>query len=40
VRGETIDGNAVLQLADGSDAVLAFFRGDGPAPASEAAPAA
>jgi LCP family protein required for cell wall assembly len=40
VRGETIDGNAVLQLADGSDAVLAFFRGDGPAPATETAPAA
>jgi LCP family protein required for cell wall assembly len=36
VRGDTIDGNAVLQLADGSDAVLAFFRGDGPAPAPAA----
>ncbi len=32
VRGETIDGNAVLLLADGADAVLAFFRGEGPAP--------
>jgi LCP family protein required for cell wall assembly len=40
VRGENVNGNAVLQLADGSDAVLAFFRGDGPAPASEGAPAA
>ncbi|MBI5089279.1 MAG: LCP family protein [Actinobacteria bacterium] len=40
VRGDTIDGNAVLQLADGSDAVLAFFRGEGPDPApAEAAPA-
>ncbi|MGD9997831.1 MAG: LCP family protein [Ilumatobacteraceae bacterium] len=36
VRGDTIDGNSVLQLADGSDAVLAFFRGDGPAPAPTA----
>ena len=33
VRGDTINGNAVLQLADGSDEVLAFFRGQGPAPA-------
>jgi LCP family protein required for cell wall assembly len=33
VRGETIDGAAVLQLADGSDAVLSYFRGEGPAPA-------
>lgn len=33
VRGETIGGAAVLQLADGADALLAFFRGDGPAPA-------
>lgn len=33
VRGETINGNAVLQLADGSDVLLAYFRGDGPAPA-------
>jgi LCP family protein required for cell wall assembly len=32
VRGETVDGAAVLLLADGSDAVLAYFRGDGPAP--------
>ena len=32
VRGETINGNAVLQLADGSDVLLAYFRGDGPAP--------
>jgi polyisoprenyl-teichoic acid--peptidoglycan teichoic acid transferase len=33
VFGETIDGNAVLLLADGADQVLAYFRGDGPAPA-------
>jgi anionic cell wall polymer biosynthesis LytR-Cps2A-Psr (LCP) family protein len=33
VFGTTIDGKAVLQLADGSDAVLAYFRGEGPAPA-------
>ena len=33
VRGDTIDGMSVLQLADGADQVLAFFRGDGPAPA-------
>lgn len=32
VFGKTIGGNAVLLLADGSDAVLAYFRGDGPAP--------
>jgi len=32
VRGETIDGNAVLLLADGSESLLAYFRGDGPAP--------
>jgi LCP family protein required for cell wall assembly len=30
---KTIDGNAVLLLGDGSDAVLAYFRGVGPAPA-------
>jgi LCP family protein required for cell wall assembly len=36
VRGETIDGNAVLLLADGADEVLAFFRGEGPAPAVSA----
>lgn len=33
VVGETIDGNAVLRLGDGADAVLAYFRGEGPAPA-------
>ena len=32
VNAVTIDGNAVLQLADGADPVLAYFRGDGPAP--------
>ncbi len=32
VDGKTIDGNAVLLLAQGSDAVLAYFRGQGPAP--------
>jgi LCP family protein required for cell wall assembly len=30
---ETVDGNAVLLLGDGADAVLSYFRGDGPAPA-------
>jgi LCP family protein required for cell wall assembly len=34
VRGTTIDGKSVLLLGDGSDAVLAYFRGDGPAPAA------
>ena len=32
VVGKTISGNAVLLLGDGSDAVLAYFRGQGPAP--------
>ncbi len=32
VVGETIDGNAVLLLGDGAEAVLAYFRGDGPPP--------
>ena len=36
VFGKTIGGNAVLLLADGSDAVLAYFRGQGPAPATNA----
>ncbi len=36
VFGKTIGGNAVLLLADGSDAVLAYFRGQGPAPAANA----
>lgn len=36
VDGETIDGNSVLLLADGAEAVLAYFRGDGPAPAPSA----
>ncbi|MEP7114328.1 MAG: hypothetical protein ABI862_13770, partial [Ilumatobacteraceae bacterium] len=36
VFGKTIGGNAVLVLGDGSDAVLAFFRGEGPAPATNA----
>ena len=34
VFGKTISGNAVLLLGDGSDAVLAYFRGQGPAPAA------
>ena len=34
VVGKTIGGNAVLLLAGGSDAVLAYFRGQGPAPAA------
>ena len=33
VVGETIDGNAVLVGGDGAETVLAYFRGDGPAPA-------
>jgi anionic cell wall polymer biosynthesis LytR-Cps2A-Psr (LCP) family protein len=33
VVGKTIDGNAVLLLGDGADAVLNYFRGTGPAPA-------
>jgi LCP family protein required for cell wall assembly len=36
VVGETIDGNAVLLLGDGAEAVLAYFRGNGPAPAPAA----
>jgi LCP family protein required for cell wall assembly len=36
VVGKTIGGNAVLVLGDGADAVLAYFRGDGPAPAANA----
>lgn len=32
VRGETIDGNAVLLLEDSAGGLLAYFRGDGPAP--------
>ena len=36
VVGKTISGNAVLLLGDGSDAVLAYFRGEGPAPAANA----
>jgi LCP family protein required for cell wall assembly len=36
VFGKTISGNAVLLLGDGSDAVLAYFRGEGPAPAANA----
>ena len=32
VRGETVNGMSVLLLAGGSDQVLSFFRGDGPAP--------
>ena len=33
VDAVTIEGNAVLQLGEGAEAVLAYFRGDGPAPA-------
>jgi polyisoprenyl-teichoic acid--peptidoglycan teichoic acid transferase len=36
VVGKTIGGNSVLQLGQGSDAVLAFFSGKGPAPAPDA----
>ncbi len=36
VVGKTIGGNAVLLLTSGSDAVLAYFRGEGPAPAANA----
>ncbi|HEY4609211.1 MAG TPA: hypothetical protein VIH06_08405, partial [Ilumatobacteraceae bacterium] len=34
VVGKTIGGNAVLLLGDGSDSVLAYFRGQGPPPAT------
>ena len=33
VYGDTVDGNSVLRLADGAEALLAHFRGDGPPPA-------
>jgi len=33
VYGETIDGNSVLLLGDGAESLLAYFRGDGLAPA-------
>jgi hypothetical protein len=36
VVGKTIGGNSVLQLGQGSDAVLAYFSGKGPAPAPNA----
>ncbi|MEP7201947.1 MAG: LCP family protein [Ilumatobacteraceae bacterium] len=36
VFGKNIGGNAVLLLGDGSEAVLAYFRGQGPAPAPNA----
>jgi polyisoprenyl-teichoic acid--peptidoglycan teichoic acid transferase len=36
VFGKTIGGNAVLLLGDGSENVLAYFRGEGPAPAANA----
>jgi polyisoprenyl-teichoic acid--peptidoglycan teichoic acid transferase len=36
VFGKNIGGNAVLLLGDGSDAVLSYFRGEGPAPAANA----
>ena len=36
VFGKTIGGNAVLLLGDGADAMLAYFRGEGPAPAPDA----
>jgi LCP family protein required for cell wall assembly len=36
VVGETIDGNSVLRLGDGAETVLAYFRGEGPAPAPSA----
>lgn len=35
VSGRTVNGNAVLVLADGAEAVLAWFRGTGPAPPPE-----
>jgi LCP family protein required for cell wall assembly len=35
VEGATIDGNSVLLLADRADQLLAYFRGDGPAPTAE-----
>lgn len=36
VFGKNINGNSVLLLGDGSDAVLAYFRGEGPAPQANA----
>ncbi|HSB86939.1 MAG TPA: LCP family protein, partial [Ilumatobacteraceae bacterium] len=36
VFGKNISGNSVLLLGDGSDAVLAYFRGEGPAPEANA----
>jgi polyisoprenyl-teichoic acid--peptidoglycan teichoic acid transferase len=36
VFGKNIGGNAVLLLGDGSEGVLAYFRGEGPAPAANA----
>lgn len=36
VVGKTVGGNAVLLLGEGSDAVLAYFSGEGPAPAPNA----
>ena len=36
VFGKNIGGNAVLLLGDGSEDVLAYFRGEGPAPAANA----
>jgi LCP family protein required for cell wall assembly len=36
VFGKNVGGNAVLLLGDGSEDVLAFFRGEGPAPAANA----
>jgi LCP family protein required for cell wall assembly len=32
VYGDTVDGNAVLRLDDGAEAILDYFRGVGPAP--------
>jgi LCP family protein required for cell wall assembly len=34
VYGDTIDGNAILRLADGAEAILDYFRGVGPPPAT------
>ena len=31
-RTFTVDGNDILELGDGAEAVLAYFRGEGPRP--------
>jgi hypothetical protein len=33
VYGDTVNGNSILRLGEGSDVILDYFRGVGPAPA-------